>query len=282
MSTSEPYYWKASDGIEMYGHKWGVDEPRAVVILVHGMNEHCLRFDHVAKEFNQSGFTVYGFDHRGHGRTKGKRGHTPSYDKLLESVKDTIDRAKAENNAKPIFLYGHSMGGNVVLNYALQRKPDKDTIAGIMSSSAWLALPSGPPAILNFLAKFLRCIWPSFTQKSTLDPEAMSRDPEVIKKYKSDSLVHDRISVEFFLGCREAADFALANAGDFGYPLWIAHGTEDKLTSHDASKEFSGKVPNAAWKSWEGFYHELHNEPEKKQVIDSMIDFMNSLLEENA
>mmetsp|Transcript_16842 Transcript_16842/g.25471 ORF Transcript_16842/g.25471 Transcript_16842/m.25471 type:complete len:286 (-) Transcript_16842:148-1005(-) len=284
MSSSGAYTWKASDGVEMYGYTWGVEKPRAVVILVHGMNEHCHRFDHVAKEFNLSGFSVYGFDHRGHGQTKGKRGHTPSYDKLLDTVKDTIDRAKTENNITPtsnipMFLYGHSMGGNVVLNYALQRKPDKDFIAGVISSSAWLGLPSGPPAILIPIAMLLRCIWPSFTLKSGLD--GMSRDPEVIAKYKTDPLVHDRISIEFFLGSREAAKFALDNAADFDYPLLIAHGSDDKITSHDASKEFGEKAPDSKWKSWEGCYHELHNEPEKEQVIKSMIDFMNGLLKKN-
>lgn len=269
--SAESFKWKSSDGVNIYGHSWRVDDPSAVVVLVHGMGEHCHRYEHVAKAFNNAGHSMYGFDHRGHGRTEGKKGHTPSYDHLLDSVQDVLNRAKHDNPDKPIFLYGHSMGGNVVLNMALRRKLE---IAGVIASSPWLKLAFEPPAIQVMLAKLVKGILPGLTQPSKLDVNAISRDKAEVKKYSDDPLVHDRISTIFFLSVHEAGLFALENAKNFEYPLFIFHGTGDSLTSHDASKQFSDSAPNATWKSWEGLYHECHNEPEKEEVIRSMTEWI--------
>ena len=239
--------------------------------MVHGMGEHCLRYEHVAKAFNKAEYSVYSFDHRGHGRTEGKRGHTPSYDHLLDTVEDALKRASMENADKPIFLYGHSMGGNVVLNMALRRKPE---IKGVIASSPWLKLAFEPPKLQVMLAKVVKGVLPGLTQPSKLDVNSISRDKEEVKKYSEDPMVHDRISTIFFLSAHEAGLYALEHAKEFGYPLYIFHGTEDKLTSHDASKQFAEARPASNWKSWVGLYHECHNEPEKEEVLDSMIEWV--------
>ena len=269
--SAESYKWKSSDGKEIYGHNWRVENPWAVILLVHGMGEHCHRYEHVAKAFNEAGYSVYSFDHRGHGRTDGKKGHTPSYSHLLDVVDDVLKRAKKENRDTPVFLYGHSMGGNVALNMALRRKPG---IKGVIASSPWLKLAFEPPAFQVLLAKVVKGLLPGLTQPSMLDVNSISRDKEEVKKYSNDPLVHDRISTIFFLSAHEAGLYALGRAKEFGYPLFIFHGSDDKLTSHDASKLFAETAPNATWKSWKGLYHECHNEPEKDEVIKTMIDWV--------
>jgi alpha-beta hydrolase superfamily lysophospholipase len=269
--SAESYKWKSSDGKEIYGHNWKAENPWAVILLVHGMGEHCHRYEHVAKAFNEAGYSVYSFDHRGHGRTAGKKGHTPSYGHLLDVVDDVLKLAKKENGDTPVFLYGHSMGGNVALNMALRRKPG---IKGVIASSPWLKLAFEPPVFQVLLAKVVKGLLPGLTQPSKLDVNSISRDKEEVKKYSNDPLVHDRISTIFFLHAHEAGLYALGRATEFGYPLFIFHGSDDKLTSHDASKLFAETAPNATWKSWKGLYHECHNEPEKDEVIKTMIDWV--------
>ena len=105
---------------DFYGKTWQASNTKAVVVLVHGMGEHSGRYNHVAKKLTENDFSVVAFDHFAHGKTSGKRGHNPSFEAVLESVTKTIEKAKELFPNKPIFLYGHSMGGNVVVNYSTQ------------------------------------------------------------------------------------------------------------------------------------------------------------------
>ena len=107
---------------DFYGKTWQASNTKAVVVLVHGMGEHSGRYNHVAKKLTENDFSVVAFDHFGHGKTSGKRGHNPSFEAVLESVTKTIEKAKELFPNKPIFLYGHSMGGNVVVNYSIRIK----------------------------------------------------------------------------------------------------------------------------------------------------------------
>jgi len=113
-------------------------------------------------------------------------------------------------------------------------------------------------------------------QSSKLDVNAISKDPKEVQRYVNDPLVHDKISTAFFVGVYEAGEWALAHAAELETPLLLYHGTADKLTSHDASKEFASKAVNAevTFRSLEGFYHESHNEPERVQVFRLMIDWI--------
>lgn len=270
------YTWKAPDGTEMFGQDWTTDNAKAAVVIVHGMGEHSGRYAHVAKAMNDEGYSCYSFDHRGHGKTAGKKGHTPSFDALLDSVEDVLKRAKGENPGKPVFIYGHSMGGNVTTNFAIRRNPK---VNGIVVSSPWLRLAFDPPAIQVAAGKLVNRIFPGFTQSSNLDVNSISRDAEEVKKYEADPMVHDKISTSFFLGVHDAGLWAIENAGKLSVPAYVFHGSADKLTSHDASKEFADKAAgDVTWKSWDGLYHECHNEPEKDQVIQSIIDWMDSKL----
>ena len=264
----------ASDGIKLHMNEWTVDAPRATITLVHGMGEHAARYAHVAAAFNAAGMSVVAFDHRGHGLSGGKRGHTPDYGQLLNDVDMLLAHSRAVCMGSGIFLYGHSMGGNVVLNHALRRNPD---VKGVIASSPWLRLAFEPPKLEVTLAGIFRNIWPSFSQGTKLDVTAISRDKAVVNAYIKDPLVHDRISVSFFLGTYEAGLWALNHAADLKRPLLIFHGTDDRLTSCIASEKFASEVKgDVTFHLWEGLYHECHNEPEKAEVIGLMTDWVAS------
>lgn len=256
----------ATDGLSLYAQEWTVENPKAVLALVHGMGEHSGRYAHVAAYLNGIGVSVAAIDHRGHGHSGGKRGHTPNHDQLLSDVGTLLAHARSMAKGSKVFLFGHSMGGNVVLNYALRRKDGAD---GVIASGPWLRLAFEPPKFEVTLAGIFRNLLPGFTQGTKLDTKAISRDAAVVKAYENDPLVHDRISVSFFLGTYEAGLWALSHAADLKLPLLIYHGTADRLTSHQASAEFArAATTDVTWRAFEGLYHECHNEPEKQQVFD--------------
>ncbi len=265
--------WQSSDNIEIYGQCWLTDaKPKAVVCLVHGMGEHSGRYAHVAKYLVDSGYSVVAYDQRGHGKSGGNRGHTPSYDLLLDGVSDLLKQAEKLVPGVPKFIYGHSMGGNVVLNYALRRKPD---VAGIVASSPYLKLAFDPPAIKVAAGRLVNNIFPGFTQSTELDATAISRDKKVVDAYLSDPLVHDKISARFFVEVHAAGLWAIEHASEMKLPLLLFHGTEDKLTSAEGSKEFAEKVKtDCTFRLWDGLYHETHNEPEKEEVLKYIVTWL--------
>lgn len=269
--------WKSSDSINMYGQCWLPNEnAKAVVCIVHGMGEHSGRYSHVAEYLVSEGYAVFADDHRGHGKSGGKKGHTPSFDLLLDGVTNLLKQAEKLVSGVPVFIYGHSLGGNIVLNYALRRKPE---VAGIIASAPWLKLAFDPPKLEVNLAKIMTNIYPAFTQSSKLDTSAISRDKKVVQAYIDDPLVHDKISAGLFLQCYEAGLWALEHASEFKLPLLLFHGTEDKLTSPQASEDFASHVKEkVTFRLWDGFYHEAHNEPEKEEVLKYIATWLNEHL----
>jgi alpha-beta hydrolase superfamily lysophospholipase len=273
---------KTSDGQELFYQGWlPTAEPKAVVCLVHGLGEHAGRYAHVAQALNQDGFAVLGFDERGHGKTPGTRGVSPQFDRSLDDIRLLLEEAatrfSSAAGAVPRFLYGHSMGGNLVLNYALRRKPD---IAGVIATSPFLRAGFKPPAAKLLAGKVLYRLAPNTVMPSGLELAALARDPAVLDAYTKDPLVHDRMSARLALDLVQQGEWALAHAGEFPpIPLLLVHGGCDRLTSAPATQEFAGKVkaaghPNCTLKIWPDCYHETHNEPEKTQVIQYMIDWL--------
>ena len=276
MSTP-PLTIQTGDNLKLYARAWAPEHaPRAAVCLVHGLGEHCGRYEHVAQAFNAAGFAMLGFDHRGHGQSPGARGHTPSYEAMLDDVSRALQATQQHFPDVPVFLYGHSMGGNLVINHALRLRPP---VAGVIATSPWLRLPAPPPAIQMSLARLMNRIYPQMAQSNGLELAGLSRDPQVIAAYQNDPLVHDRISVRLAVEFTEAGEWALQHAAELSLPLLLVHGSADRLTSHRASQEFAAKAgENCTLKIWEGFYHETHNEPEKAQVIAYNLAWMEAHL----
>ena len=252
-------------GVSHFGQSWSPEgDTRAVLVIVHGHGEHSSRYDHVADFLNARGIAVGAYDFFGHGKTGGKRGFTPSYDGLIKTVGTMIQQVKEQFPDKPLFLYGHSMGGNFVANYVLREKP---ALSGVILSAPWLGLAFDPPKSDIILGKMMLRIYPKFTQASKLETAALSRDSAVVQQYEQDPLVHDQIGPALGLGCMENGAWAIEHAGEWALPLLHYHGTADRITSWEASKSFAGKVQgDVTWKAFDGYYHELHNEPEAQST----------------
>ena len=267
----EEWQWNASDGIPMFGWFSSAEPEIAGLVLVHGQGDHSGRYEHITKAMNQAGISVFGYDQRGHGRSGYQRGHILHYDQLITDLDQFINQAHHRIQEKPLFLYGQSMGGNVVLNYAL-RYPKK--ISAVAASSPWIKLAFEPSPIKVVLARAIDRIAPALSMKSGLEIKALSRNPEVCEKYQNDPLNHDRISARMYNDLYRAGLDLLDKASDFQIPIYVYHGTADRLTSHDASKEFAqrgnGKI---VFRSWDGLFHETHNEPEGEIVIKTLVDW---------
>jgi alpha-beta hydrolase superfamily lysophospholipase len=260
------FNWRTgSEQLKLFGQVWTpLEEPIAVIALVHGMGEHSGRYRKLAEFFTSNNIAVITFDQRGHGKSEGKKGHITHFNQLLEGIEELVDRANLQFKFKPIFLYGHSMGGNVALNYAL-KKPS--TIKGVIATGPWLRLAFEPPAFQLKLASVMRNLYPGFSQSSKLKVEHLSQDESVVAAYKKDKYVHDRISAAFFTNLYSSGLYALQHANELKVPALIMHGEEDKITSEPASAEFAQRSSlMSEYKSWPGMYHEIHNEPENDSV----------------
>ncbi len=272
MTNQNEFGWKTKGNQKIYAYRWDVEDAKAVICLVHGLGEHLHRYDHMAAYYNERGFSVMSFDNIGHGKSDGKRGHLPSFQIYMDNVSELLEAAEKAYPLLPKFLYGHSMGGNIVLNYALRNNP---SIAGLVSSGAWITLPKDPPALLVAVGNILKYIVPALQQPNDLDPTGISRDEAEVKKYLDDPLVHDKITINFGAEMLPAAKWLETYKGPAKVPFLLMHGSDDRLTSHDGSVLLSNNLTgDVTMKSWNGFYHEIHNEPEQKEVFDFTIDWL--------
>jgi alpha-beta hydrolase superfamily lysophospholipase len=270
------FNFKSKDGLTLFGRAWisSAAQNKGTVNLIHGLGEHSGRYAHVAKALNAAGYHVTAFDLRGHGLSEGKRGHTPDFDHLLDDIAIFLEESQSQTgNHLSKFLYGHSLGANLVLNYGLRRRPN---ISGIIATSPSLKFAFEPPKLKILIGKIMAELLPAFTMSNGLEVDALSRDKAVVKAYQDDVYVHDRISARLAMDLIESGLFILDHANEWTHPLLLIHGTEDRITSHTASKEFALKVNHLVdLYLFEGSYHETHNDFDKLQVIQKMIDWLN-------
>lgn len=256
-----------------FGQYWQPKESKGVIVLVHGMGEHSGRYMHVAQKFVENNFTVITYDNFGHGKTTGKRGHNPNFDALLTVISFVIEKATELQPQKPVFLYGHSMGGNLVINYVLKRQ---NNLKAVVATSPFLKLAFDPPAWKMSLGKLLQKTAPSFTLGNELDANHISKDPEEVKKYIDDPMVHDKISPNYSLTILETGKWAIENANKLSIPMFVVHGKEDKIIDHKGSVAFTQNTSFATLKLIENGYHELHNDTCKDVVLQEITNWLNS------
>jgi len=268
-------HFKTPDGVDHLYRAWIPEgEVSKVLCIVHGMGEHSGRYDEHAKRLNDQGIAVFAFDHRGHGESAGKRGHTPSIDALLDGVDAIVAIAREAYPDKPLFIWGQSVGGNIAVNYVLRRTPD---ITGLITTAIFIKLAFEPPKLQVALAKFINQFWPKFTLGTDLDADALAADENVIQKYNLDPFVHRKITSNMFLEIMSAAEYAIEHAKELHVPMLMMHGAADRLVSVEGSREFRQRTNDACvYHEYDEGYHELHNDVMKDRVFQTMIDWMNA------
>ncbi len=252
-------------GLELYCRFWRTEnKPKAALAIVHGHGEHSGRYGNVADWFVQRGYSVYAFDLRGHGKSQGKRGALNDFGEYREDVRAFLDLVQ-QAQPVPIFLLGHSLGGLIVLDYALRNGSD---LAGVVASGPILSPPGISPFLL-WLSKVLARVWPSLTLESGLDTSALSRDTGVVDAYVNDPLVHSKGSARMASEMMDAVEWTQAHAAEMALPCLVVHGGADRICDPQDSKLFIDNVTCAGKEriEYEGYFHEVYNEPGKERVF---------------
>lgn len=280
IDTSEPAndpndleYFLSQDGLRMYYHQWSPEQPQKILCIVHGLAEHGGRYAHVAEYLNARGIAVFAMDLRGHGRSQGKRGHAKSYDLLLSDVEELLKTARAAHTELPMYLMGHSMGGNIVANYVL--KMSTNELSGFILSSPWFRLAFEPPRWKVKLARLIGRFLPALTQPNGLNPADLSRIPEVVRDYQADPLVHNVISAGLFIACSTAGEEALQRAFEVELRGLVFHGNADRVINWQASQTYASNNDLLSFVSLEGSYHEALNDLNQEKAMQMISEWIN-------
>jgi alpha-beta hydrolase superfamily lysophospholipase len=247
------------------------EEPAGVILLVHGIGEHIDRYHYWADSFRKENFAFAALDLPGHGKSEGGRGKIKKYSQVYELIEILINTAKKTLPGVPVYLYGHSMGGGIVLDYTLRFNPG---VKAVIATSSWLRLSFEPPKIKMILSEVLKAVYPGLVQTSGLVNDYLSHDKSVVDAYNNDPMVHDKISVAYFAGASSSATYALTHARELKVPVLLLHGSDDMICSPEGSREFASKTRLAELKIWDGGYHELHNETFKEDVFRFILNWI--------
>jgi alpha-beta hydrolase superfamily lysophospholipase len=272
--------WKMRDGLDVFAEGWEpvAIQAKGVVCLVHGLGEHIARYAHVAEAFGKDGLVLFGADLRGHGRSSGPRGHISAVEDFIQDIDLLLEQARARYPSLPIILYGHSLGGILVLYYGLKRKP---AVKGVIATSSGLRTAVEQQPAKMMAARVLGSLLPNVAIPSGLETAAISRDEKVVAAYRSDLLVHDKITLGFGKIMMGVVAWTLAHAGEFPLPLLLLHGKADRIAFPAGSIEFSAALKDkCTLMLWDDAYHELHNEPEKNEVFKVMTMWIDARLRE--
>jgi len=244
----------------------------AVVILVHGIGEHIGRYKHVFEFFNERNIAVAALDLRGHGKTVGRRGYSPDYETMLDDIDQFIREIQERFSNTSFFLYGHSMGGNLLANYVIKYSPK---VSGVILSCPGLKLGYDAGRFKLLLAKLFWKIVPGLIVKNELDVNFLSRDSKVIDNFTKDKLTHNYISLRLAIETMKAGQWAVDNADKFKLPLLLMQALKDKIVDIDTNIKFSKLVGGQCeLKEWPGQYHELHNEPEYPEILGYVVNWI--------
>lgn len=268
--------WENAEGLQLFATNWAIENPRAVIALVHGQGEHFGRYTHVAKWFNQHQIAVVGFDIQGYGQSEGKRGHAKNLDVLMDDIGLLLKKTRQLYPGTPLFLYGHSMGGGLVLNFVTRRNP---SLTGLIATGPWIRLAFEAPAIKVFAGQLMKRIWPILALPTGLETNYISKDEAVVKAYQEDPLVHSKLSAAAGIALLDAAKWLDSWAGTFEIPVLLQHGGDDKITSAKATQRFFERVNgDVSYREWPGLYHEIHNEKVQEQVFAYTLTWMETKL----
>ena len=264
----------APDGTTLFTRRWTPDLPtRAIVALVHGVHEHSGRYAYLASALMTRGIAVRALDLRGHGQSDGARGQVESFDDYVADVRPFVGEVVAGADV-PVFLMGHSMGGLVVAATVVAR--GTEGLAGVVLSSP--ALQVDAPPLLRRLAPHVARWFPD-RAVTRVNLDHLSRDPTVARAYRDDPHTIKRgVLARLGFEIVTTADHVRQHPDAFDGPLYLFHGTQDRLTNPDGSRWLAAHAASddVTLHIWEGFYHESLNEPERDEVIAALGDWLDA------
>lgn len=269
--------FRGAGGVELYMQAWQPDNAaRGALLLVHGFGEHSDRYNYLVAHLIPQGYAVHGFDLRGHGRSPGPRGHIQHWAELRDDVRAFVATVTTAQPRTPCFLFGHSFGGLIALNYALQFP---EGLRGVIASAPLLAQAKLSP-LLILVSRVLQRIKPDFPVNTKIDVKTISRDPAEIQRYAQDPLVHSIGTPRLAQEIDTAIAWTQAHAAELRLPLLLYHGGADRLVPIAGSRTFYEHVtfPDKRWIEYPGGYHESHNDLDRLSVFTNLVSWLDEHL----
>jgi acylglycerol lipase len=270
-------HFTASQGVELYQQWWTpAGGYKGVVILCHGIAEHSGRYDHVARFLCGRGYRVGSFDLRNHGRSGDHSIFVNAFDDYLADLEVFITQERENSADSPMFLMGHSMGGTIVTLYNITRKPD--FLAGLVLTAPAVKIGDDISPLLIKISGMLSVLTPRL-KTITLDAASISHDPEVMRRYNDDPLNYrGGLPARTGAELNGAVKRIQANMEAINLPVFIAHGTQDKLADLNGSRMLYQRISSSdkTLKTYDGYYHEVMNEIWKEVVLNDIGDWMDA------
>jgi len=266
-------YLVRGPGQQMFWQSWkpARKQAKAVIVIIHGFGEHSGRYKNVVASLLPAGFAVYAADNRGHGKSFGPRGHVDSWGQFRGDLHAFLTLVREREPGLPLFLFGHSMGGLITLDYVI-RHPGG--LAGVAVSGPALEQGAVSPFLI-LAAKALSAVWPTFSMETGLEAEAISRDARVVAEYKADPLVHSTASARFGTEMGAAAKWVKKHAPEFCPPLFMIHGAADRLVAPESGHEFyhSVAITDKQRIEYPGYFHETHNDVGWENPVGDLVEW---------
>lgn len=268
--TQEKGFFALSDKTDIFYQAWLPEaESCAALIVVHGVAEHSGRYMNLVNELVPQGFSVYGLDHYGHGKSGGRRLFVPDFNLFTEALDRLVDKVREWEKGKPLYLVGHSMGGLITASYLLDHQ---DKLSGTILSGPGVKVPGHVSAMTLMAARIFSKLMPGLGIKQ-LDANDISRDPAVVRAYVNDPLVSTgkltaRLGEQILGACMDVTE----RAPLVRLPLLILHGSCDALVDPDGSREFHDRVSSSdkTLIFYPDRFHEIFNDPGHDQVFADM------------
>ncbi len=267
---------RAADGYQLYTQSFEPENPVAALVIFHGYGEHIDRYRHVVAHYYEKGYACYLLDHRGHGRSQGRRGHVMQWREYLDDAEcfwNEIVAPKWENG--PVWLLGHSMGGLIAASYVLDKKP---VLKGLILSSPFFGLKAKVNIAKLIAGQIMSRIVPTLSLKTDIEPALLTHQQEFVREYEEDPHVHKVANARWFTETLKTQEHCLKDASLLETPnLLVVQGGDDQIVDPSVSRAFYDRVAveDKKFILYEGFYHEVLNETDRERVfvdLDAWLD----------
>jgi len=291
--TVETGRLEGPDGLAFFWREWAAPSPAAAraaqaaqtaqtaILFVHGLGEHSGRYEAFGRYFAQRALPVLAFDLRGHGQSGGPRGHVSRFDDYVRDVMFFRELVVGRHPGSKVVLAGHSMGGLIALATA---EAHGEAFAAVVASAPLLGIAVKVPGWKTALGRIMAGLAPGLSLTNEIDPAFLARNPEVGRRYKADPLVGDRVTARWFVETNRAMAKTIAEAQKLTIPALLLQGTADRLVSPEATRAFADKLAGGdsagrtvAFRSFDGWYHELFQEDERETAFAAIREWLAGL-----
>lgn len=254
------------------------DHSKAIVLVIHGSGEHIGRYRHMAEWLNESGISMIGGDLPGLGKSTMRRGHIDYFDDYLLKVDQWLKYVQHSYPSTPVFLYGHSMGGLIVLRY-LQEFQEAKKLKGVILTSPAVSIGVKIPKWQLIVAEGLKKVWPTFQMKSGIQPYQVSRSPEVADQYDKDPLNYNKVTIGWFFEFQKAIEEVWKRTDvirRLDLPMLFLQAGADLLVNPLEADRFVQQLQmdELEYHHIPGLYHEIINEPEKEIYLKLITEWI--------